>query len=493
MTVALVLVAQVLLYPTPAGASTDTLDQATQTNTWTDVWRIGGGYRPEMAQIVTAGMYGTLDRVSLYLNDVDASGPVSVSIQTVIGGAPSGNQIGSGEIPVSALPSYGSPQYVDAPISGSAFVAPGNEYAIVVSPSGAGAIQWYSCADDVYTGGSMLINEGSGWSSWPADAMFQTYVIPDTVDQSQTKWSDVLYLGDGNGNGGQTFTPGLSGAIDRLHLGLSSNFAPPNGPVEVGIQTTVKGYPSGIEIGHGEIPVIGLPSNPPNWVEVRINPVSTTPVQVTAGTQYAIVVSACCAVVNWLYWLHNTIYMGGDMVYNDGTGWTGFLPYFSEKSSGDAMFQTYVATPVVSAAAPPPAGIMPCSSGVCPAAAGWITPRDSTARVTSYVHFHERPDGKVYGILDFNNSRTGNVVLQGFVTEWAAWRLKVTTFACTDEHAITVAGTYTPKRGTSTPYQLTLSAVRDGIGTFTLTAGDYTYTLSHNGIVDVRCPPIATP
>ena len=157
------------------------------------------------------------------------------------------------------------------------------------------------------------------------------------------------------------------------------------------------------------------------------------------------------------------------------------------------MFQTYVATPVVSAAAPPPAGIMPCSSGVCPAAAGWITPRDSTARVTSYVHFHERPDGKVYGILDFNNSRTGNVVLQGFVTEWAAWRLKVTTFACTDEHAITVAGTYTPKRGTSTPYQLTLSGVRDGIGTFTLTAGDYTYTLSHNGIVDVRCPPIATP
>jgi hypothetical protein len=71
--------------------------------------------------------------------------------------------------------------------------------------------------------------------------------------------------------------------------------------------------------------------------------------------------------------------------------------------------------------------------------------------------------------------------------------LTVTTFACTDQHAITVAGTYKPPRGTAGEYQLSLSGVRDGIGTFTLTAGDYTYTLSHNGIVNVTCPPITAP
>jgi hypothetical protein len=156
------------------------------------------------------------------------------------------------------------------------------------------------------------------------------------------------------------------------------------------------------------------------------------------------------------------------------------------------VFQTYLATPVglVTLSAPE---ITPCSDGVCPEVAARIRPNDSTARVSSHVHFHERPDGKVYGTLDFNKSRTGNFEVEDCVTGWAPCRLTVTTFACTDQHAITVAGTYTPKRGSSTPYQLTLSGVRDGIGTFTLSAGDYTYTLSYTGIVDVTCPPITPP
>jgi hypothetical protein len=105
--VAFVLVAHGLLYPTPAGASTDKLDQSTPTDTWTADWVMGGASQPaitQIAQIVTAGMYGTLDKVSLALNSNAASGLVNVSIQTVIGGAPSGNQIGSGQIAVVDLP-----------------------------------------------------------------------------------------------------------------------------------------------------------------------------------------------------------------------------------------------------------------------------------------------------------------------------------------------------------------------------------------------------
>jgi hypothetical protein len=122
---------------------------------------------------------------------------------------------------------------------------------------------------------------------------------------------------------------------------------------------------------------------------------------------------------------------------------------------------------------------------------GFVNPPDSPARVTSNVRFWERTDGKIDGILHFDDSRTGSFVLKGCGTASAACRLTVTTFACTDEHAIRVAGTYTPKGEAAGNYRLTLSGVKDGIGTFTLTAGNYTYTLTHNGIVDVTCPSAA--
>jgi hypothetical protein len=169
-----------------AYAANDALDQPPQSATWTKQWPIGGGYYVQMGQIVTAGQYGFLDRVEVMLDNLDATGPVTVSIQTVIGGVPSGTEIGSGTIPVTALPSYGNPQWVSANISGSPKLAmrPGTQYAIVLS-SETGTIRWYTSAD-YYSGNSayMLVNQqGSGWGSWPPeDAMFQSYVILDTVD-----------------------------------------------------------------------------------------------------------------------------------------------------------------------------------------------------------------------------------------------------------------------------------------------------------------------
>jgi len=120
---------------------------------------------------------------------------------------------------------------------------------------------------------------------------------------------------------------------------------------------------------------------------------------------------------------------------------------------------------------------------------GSVTPTDSTARITSNVQFQELPDGTVHGSLNFNDSKTGNFVLHGCTTNSVACRLTVTTFACTDQHAITVAGTYTPKGETEGDYLLTMSGTKGGIGSFTFTAGPYTYTLTHDGIVDVTCPP----
>ena len=96
-----------LLYPASAGA-TDTLDQSqTVSQSPTTV-----SYTSQRGQIFTAGAYGSLDRVSLRLENYTPSPPagavLTLSVQTIIGGLPSGKQIGSGTIALSAIPAYGS-------------------------------------------------------------------------------------------------------------------------------------------------------------------------------------------------------------------------------------------------------------------------------------------------------------------------------------------------------------------------------------------------
>jgi hypothetical protein len=61
-----------------------------------------------------------------------------------------------------------------------------------------------------------------------------------------------------------------------------------------------------------------------------------------------------------------------------------------------------------------------------------------------------------------------------------------------DQNTITVNGIYTPKGENDNYYELNLSGAKNEIGTFTLTVGNYTYTLTRQGIVDVTCPPDAT-
>jgi len=97
VTLTVLIVLSGLLYPVSAGAA-DTLDQSQTVSqspqtVHSDLQR---------AQIFTAGMYGSLDRVSLRLENYEASPPagavLNVSVQTVINGVPSGEQIGSGTI-----------------------------------------------------------------------------------------------------------------------------------------------------------------------------------------------------------------------------------------------------------------------------------------------------------------------------------------------------------------------------------------------------------
>jgi hypothetical protein len=437
-------------------------------------------YDTQQGQIFTvgAGVYGSLDRVSVYLeSNTSSSYPIgaflTITVQTVIGGLPSGKQIGSGTIPLSAIPALGFHDWVDITIR-DAVVSAGTQYALVLQTSTFTSIKWWY-GNTSYAGGEMAFNDGNTWSLFGTkNFTFKTYVVPDTLDQSLAGRENHYLI---SGPLGQTFTARRSGKVDRVRANLYNSDA--TGALVATVQTVTGWYPSGTVIGQGSVPASSLTANP-NWITIGI---SGGGAAVSAGTQYALVLDSDFGKFLWACSLNTADwYQYGEMLFYDS--YSGWMPYVTTYGVSDAMFETYVATPVVSA----PATITPCSFGICPAVGGSVTPKDSTARLTSNVQFQELPNGTVHGILNFNDSKTGNFVLHGCTTASAACRLTVTTFACTDQHAITVAGTFTPKGETASNYLLTLSGVSDGIGTFTLTAGDYTYTLMHNGIVDVTCP-----
>jgi alpha-tubulin suppressor-like RCC1 family protein len=147
-------------------------------------------YNTQRAQIFTAGVSGELDRVSLRLQNwisPPSGAELIVSVQTVIGGLPSGKQIGTGSIPLSAIPAYESGgDWVDVDISSFSFatVYADMQYALVLQTNvwNANVDWWYAyeggTSGSSYTGGEMAYNYGSGWTTDDRyDFTFETYVI----------------------------------------------------------------------------------------------------------------------------------------------------------------------------------------------------------------------------------------------------------------------------------------------------------------------------
>jgi len=142
------------------------------------------GYDQLGAQIFTAGVSGGLNRVSLRLQNYTSSPPtgavLNISVQKVIGGLPSGEQIGTGTIPLSALPAFGD--WVDVDISGATVYAD-RQYALVLRTNiwNAQVYWWYAYQNEYgssYTRGEMAFNNGSGWSTDEShDFAFETYVL----------------------------------------------------------------------------------------------------------------------------------------------------------------------------------------------------------------------------------------------------------------------------------------------------------------------------
>jgi Ca2+-binding RTX toxin-like protein len=134
----------------------------------------------------------------------------------------------------------------------------------------------------------------------------------------------------------QTFTAGRSGVLDRVDLWLS-HLDPATQPIHVEIRNVSGGAPGATVLGSATVPGSALPPFKPG-LPVTAIPL-TTPVAVTAGTQYAIVIYTDSSIqYTWVF--AASPYAGGASWYNTAippSGPWSFLP------PDDLAFTTYVA------------------------------------------------------------------------------------------------------------------------------------------------------
>ena len=177
-----------------------------------------------------------------------------------------------------------------------------------------------------------------------------------TLDQSYDVSSNSQAVPQGSL--GQVVTPGLSGQLTYIEVRLFKNS--PSVGVTVSIKAASGGLPTGSDLAAVFIPdaSIGISAA---WIPVNFS----TPVAITAGTPFAIVVSDTTNTNQYAWRLQSPgTYAGGQGAYSAGT-WIPFAP-----TTVDFNFRTYVTTPD-SGSTPPPVlqqfG-MP-SSGTCDATA----------------------------------------------------------------------------------------------------------------------------
>ncbi len=472
----------------------DTLDQFQTYITEDNYFIVGtvpfGTQERVTGQIFTAGLYGYLTRVQVYLEN-DASSPlaggVMASIQTVTDdGFPSGREISSGSIGICAdpaavrcVPPAGSPGWVEIGLS-PVVVEPGTRYAVVLRAWGGGRLHWFNhIGPSAYEAGFVVSNDGSGWLAVDYDDMtFRTYVRTPVLDQSQTVANDAVNVFP-NYRVAQSFTAGTSGALHSVSVKLENDSLwPVYGPVTVSVWTPLTASnPLHEQIALGTIPNAAVPPvGYPAWVDV---PVCCG--NVSAGSQYIIVLSVYSGTI-WWHRSEGDAYSGGTEIDEHSYwGW--------EYPGTDTAFQTYVLEPLAQSPPPPPAGIAPCVNGACPALKGDLTPADFTDGITAHFLFKERPNGTVQGIFDFTDELLDKVPLSGCTTESTACRLTVRTFACTGPQEMTVAGSF-KRMGDeyASGFRLVASGVKNGPAALTLSVAGLTYSFTHNRMVDVTCP-----
>jgi hypothetical protein len=161
------------------------------------------------AQTFAAGLSGTLEQVDLLLGRLDPlERNLTVQIQTVSSGTPTGVVLASAELTPADVPVTEFPNltFVSLPLPPSASIA-GTTYAIVLSdptaaPFGGPQYFWGGTHGDPYPNGNALltIDGGASWLQFADfDMGFKTYVTPLPASKDECKnggWQNFSGFGN---------------------------------------------------------------------------------------------------------------------------------------------------------------------------------------------------------------------------------------------------------------------------------------------------------
>jgi hypothetical protein len=159
------------------------------------------------------------------------------------------------------------------------------------------------------------------------------------LDQSQPVLTNSASFASSTIVTAQTFTAGLSGRLDQVDLAVTRAGASAATPLNVEIRTVAAGLPTSVVLGSTTVPTASFPvgSLPNAFVSVPL----PAPVPVSAGTQYAVVLSSAnCGFANCFNWnisLGTNPYPSGAAFFSQSGA--PFAPF----TASDFAFKTYVA------------------------------------------------------------------------------------------------------------------------------------------------------
>jgi hypothetical protein len=180
--------------------------------------------------------------------------------------------------------------------------------------------------------------------------------VAGMLDQQQPNGAGVGYDVDSTQSMAQTFTAGLSGALDRVDLKLDKSGSGVTMPLVVEIRNVAGGLPGGTVLASGSLPASAAPAfMSPAFVPIGF----AAPASVTAGTQYAIVTYNADTVPSFWGWPTDDTnpYAPGLALFQaaspPGPTWTSI-------DGSDLAFKTYVVTPTPTATGQRAAALKKC-------------------------------------------------------------------------------------------------------------------------------------
>jgi len=194
------------------------------------------------------------------------------------------------------------------------------------------------------------VANGVDLTSSPGDVLLTSTAGSPAIDAQNTSITSNGELFSYTQWNAQTFTAGKSGALSRVDVNLFCYFcgtAPP--AIIVSVRATSGGVPTGSDLATATTAISNWSVGAQAWFTANF----ATPANLSAGTQYALVVRPAASYVNGTLAFSNSavssaqgndVYGGGKLLFstNSGSAWT--VQMYGTTGTSDAGFKTYIGT-----------------------------------------------------------------------------------------------------------------------------------------------------